>query len=150
MGKPTQPSHLHVWDGTKWSIDQEKYLTELKMQKKDEIASARWEEMSMPTSVEGFDVLWHADKESMNDMLRASNDMQTAIELGYLAPDIIVQWKTAEGAFIPISLEDLITVRLLLAQRQQELYTKEAILLDTLVSAETVADINAIKWNEEE
>ena len=86
----------------------------------------------------------------MNDMLRASTDTHTAIELGYLPVDTMLQWKTAEGTFVPMSLEDLITVRLLLAQRQQELYTKEAILLDALASAETVAEVRRITWSDEE
>ena len=150
MGKPKQPSDLHIWDGSKWIIDQEELLFRTKLQKRDEIASARWEEMSAPTTVNGFSALWYADKESMNDMLRASTDTHTAIELGYLPVDTMLQWKTAEGTFVPMSLEDLITVRLLLAQRQQELYTKEAILLDALASAETVAEVRRITWSDEE
>ena len=34
------------------------------------MAAARWHEMSEPTKVSGYDALWFADKEAVNDMLR--------------------------------------------------------------------------------
>jgi hypothetical protein len=119
----------------------------VKKSKKEEIASSRWEEMSRPTNVAGYTSLWFSDKEAMNDMLRASSDLATAIELGHLSADTKLDWKTADGTFAQVSLQDLVTIRLLLSQRQQTLYTKEANLINQIDSAETVEDILAINWN---
>lgn len=119
----------------------------IRKNKKEEIAAARWKEMSEPTTVEGYNSVWFADKEAMNDMLRASSDLATAIELGHLPSSTLLDWKTADGTFAQVSLQDLVTIRLLLSQRQQTLYTKEANLINQIDSAETAEDILAINWN---
>ena len=77
---------------------------------------------------------------------RASSDLATAIELGHLSADTKLDWKTADGTFAQVSLQDLVTIRLLLSQRQQTLYTKEANLINQIDSAETVEEILAINW----
>ena len=102
--------------------------------------------MSEPTQVSGYDALWFADKEAMNDMLRASSDLQTAIQLGHLPEDTTLQWKTADGSFVTVLLDDLVTVRLLLSQRQQTLYAKEAMLAAAIDACETPQEVEAIKW----
>ena len=122
-------------------------LYELKAAKRAEIASARWSEMVQPTMVAGCTSLWFADKESLNDMLRASSDLQMAIALGYLPENSTVQWKTADGTFATIGLDDLITIRLLLSQRQQGLYAKEAMLVSQIDDpAVTEEDLKWIAW----
>ena len=113
------------------------------------MAAARWYEMSEPTKVSGYDALWFADKEAMNDMLRASSDLQTAIQLGHLPEDTTLQWKTADGSFVTVSLNDLVTVRLLLSQRQQVLYAKEAMLAAAIDACETPQEVEGIKWSME-
>ena len=123
-------------------------LEEVKASKKSEIAALRWDEMSQPTLVEGYSQLWYSDKDSMNDMLRASLDLQTAISLGYFPSDYSLQWKTADGSFTNITLEDLINLRLLLSQRQQSLYIKEALLIDQINAATTVNDVELISWSD--
>ena len=124
-------------------------LEKAKNNKRAEIAAARWHEMSEPTKVSGYDALWFADKEAMNDMLRASSDLQTAIQLGHLPEDTTLQWKTADGSFVTVSLNDLVTVRLLLSQRQQTLYAKEAMLVATIDACETPQEVEGIKWSME-
>jgi len=136
------PTPRHQLIGGRWQIPVE----ELRAEKRSEIASARWAEMSEPTTVDGFPALWFADKESMNDMHRASSDLQTAIAMELLPPETTVGWKTADGSFTTLSLNDLITVRLLLSQRQQALYAKEAVILALIAAAETPADLDAISW----
>lgn len=121
-------------------------LEAAKSAKRAEIAAARWEEMSTPTAVEGYEAIWYADKESMNDMLRASSDLQTAIALGHLPEGSEVRWKTAEGTFVTLGLNDLVTIRLLLSQRQQGLYVKEAGLVEQIEAAETLDDLEVIMW----
>ena len=121
-------------------------LEAAKSAKRAEIAAARWAEMSTPTAVEGYEAIWYADKESMNDMLRASSDLQTAIALGHLPENSTVQWKTAEGTFVTLGLNDLVTIRLLLSQRQQGLYAKEAGLVEQIEAAETLDDLEVIMW----
>lgn len=115
--------------------------------KKEEIAAARWQEMSKPTKVDGYDSLWFSDKEAMNDMLRASSDLATAIELGHLQSDTKLDWKTADGSFAQVNLQDLVTIRLLLSQRQQTLYSKEAMLISQIDEAEDASDVLAVNWN---
>jgi len=122
-------------------------LEAAKSAKRAEIAAARWQEMSEPTQVSGYDALWFADKEAMNDMLRASSDLQTAIQLGHLPEDTTLQWKTADGSFVTVSLDDLVTVRLLLSQRQQTLYAKEAMLSAAIDACETPQEVEAITWS---
>ena len=122
-------------------------LEAAKSAKRAEIAAARWQEMSEPTQVSGYDALWFADKEAMNDMLRASSDLQTAIQLGHLPEDTTLQWKTADGSFVTVSLDDLVTVRLLLSQRQQTLYAKEAMLSAAIDACETPQEVEAIAWS---
>ena len=112
--------------------------------KRSEIAATRWAEMSTPTMVDGYEAVWYADKESMNDMLRASSDLQMAIALGHLPENSTVQWKTADGTFSTIGLNDLVTIRLLLSQRQQGLYAREAELLPLIEAAESPDDLNEI------
>ena len=121
-------------------------LEAAKAAKRAEIAAARWEEMSTPTAVEGYEAVWYADKESMNDMLRASSDLQTAIALGHLPEGSAVQWKTAEGTFVTLGLNDLVTIRLLLSQRQQGLYAKEAGLVEQIEAAESPEELAAISY----
>jgi len=122
-------------------------LEAAKSAKRAEIAAARWQEMSEPTQVSGYDALWFADKEAMNDMLRASSDLQTAIQLGHLPEDTTLQWKTADGSFVTVLLDDLVTVRLLLSQRQQTLYAKEAMLSAAIDACETPQEVEAIAWS---
>ena len=124
-------------------------LETFKERAKADMAAARWHEMSEPTKVSGYDALWFADKEAMNDMLRASSDLQTAIQLGHLPEDTALQWKTADGSFVTVSLNDLVTVRLLLSQRQQVLYAKEAMLVATIDACETPQEVEAITWSME-
>lgn len=121
-------------------------LEAAKSAKRAEIAAARWAEMSTPTAVDGYEAVWYADKESMNDMLRASSDLQTAIALGYLPENSTVQWKAAEGTFVMLGLNDLVTIRLLLSQRQQRLYVKEAGLVEQIEAAETLDGLEVIVW----
>ena len=122
-------------------------LETFKERKKADMAAARWQEMSEPTKVPGYDALWYADKEAMNDMLRASSDLQTAIQLGHLPEDTTLQWKTADGSFVTVLLDDLVTVRLLLSQRQQTLYAKEAMLSAAIDACETPQEVEAIAWS---
>lgn len=121
-------------------------LEEAKSAKRAEIAAARWAEMSTPTMVDGYEAVWYADKESMNDMLRASIDLQTAIDLGHLHANTSINWKTADGSFTSLTLVDLVTIRLLLSQRQQTLYNKEANLVFQIKIAQTPEDLNNINW----
>ena len=116
-------------------------LEAAKAAKRGEIASARWAEMSTPTAVEGYEAIWYADKESMNDMLRASSDLQTAIALGHLPEGSGVEWKTAEGTFVTLGLNDLVTIRLLLSQRQQALYAREADWVRQIKDVESPEDL---------
>jgi len=123
-------------------------LEECRSAKRSEIAAARWTAMSTPTTVDGFSALWYADKESMNDMLRASIDLQTAIAMEILPPETTVEWKTASGDFVTLTLENLINVRMLLSQRQQALYAQEAALVGLIDSATTPAELEAIAWTD--
>lgn len=134
---------INNWDGDEFIPPS---LSELKQRKREEVAWARWNEMSSPTVVEGYPNAWFSDKESMNDMLRASTDLQTAITLGHLPEGTTLQWKTADGAFADINLNDLTTIRLLLSQRQQALYAKEAVLVLQISSATTPEDLELIEW----
>ena len=122
-------------------------LETFKERKKADMAAARWYEMSEPTKVPGYDALWYADKEAMNDMLRASSDLQTAIQMEHLPEDTTLQWKTADGRFVTVSLNDLVAVRLLLSQRQQVLYAKEAMLAAAIDACETPQEVEGIKWS---
>lgn len=124
-------------------------LETFKERAKADMAAARWQEMSEPTKVPGYDALWFADKEAMNDMLRASSDLQTAIQMGHLPEDTTLQWKTADGSFVTVLLDDLVTVRLLLSQRQQVLYTKEAELTIQIDAAQTPEELEGIVWSAE-
>ncbi len=128
------------------SADADRILEEAKVRKRGEIAAARWAEMSTPTAVDGYEAVWYADKESMNDMLRASSDLQTAIALGHLPEGSAVQWKTAEGTFVTLGLNDLISIRLLLSQRQQALYAREADWVRQIKDVESPEDLEVIVW----
>ena len=121
-------------------------LAEAKAAKKAEIAAARWNEMSAPTVVEGYSATWYTDKESLDDMNRASINLQRAISLGHKPEGTTVEWKTANGTFVNLSLNDLITVELLLSQRQQELYTKESLLKNNIEAASTVNEVELLHW----
>jgi len=122
-------------------------LEAAKSAKRAEIAAARWQEMSEPTKVPGYDALWYADKESLDDMNRASTNLQRAIALEHVSADATVDWKAADGTFQSLTLDDLITVELLLSQRQQTLYSKEAELTIQIDAAQTPEELEAITWS---
>jgi hypothetical protein len=46
-----------------------------------------------------------------------------------------------------VLLDDLVTVRLLLSQRQQTLYAKEAMLAAAIDACETPQEVEAIAWS---
>ena len=121
-------------------------LDEAKAAKRAEIAAARWNEMSSPTTVSGYDAVWYTDKESLDDMNRASINLQRAIALGHKPENTMIEWKTANGTFVNLSLNDLITVELLLSQRQQELYTKESLLKNQIETSSTVNEVELLHW----
>lgn len=121
-----------------------------KVAKRGEIAAARWAEMSSPTTIEGYTSLWYADKESVNDMLREAENLRRAINLGYYTNETVIKWKTADGTFTNVTLSDLETIQLLLSQKRQELYEKEANLVELINIAETPEQIASYVWNEEE
>lgn len=104
--------------------------------------------MSAPATVAGFDALWYADKESLNDMNRASINLQRAIAAGHKSADTTVDWKTANGTFFPLSLNDLITVELLLTQRQEMLYAQESARCAVIDASTTVAEVEAVVWSQ--
>ena len=122
-------------------------LETFKERAKADMAAARWHEMSEPTRVPGYDALWFADKESLDDMNRASTNLQRAIALGHVSADVTVDWKAADGTFQSLTLDDLITVELLLSQRQQTLYAKEAMLAAAIDACETPQEVEAIAWS---
>ena len=122
-------------------------LEKAKNNKRAEIAAARWREMSEPATVVGYDATWYADKESLDDMNRASTNLQRAIALEHVSADATVDWKTADGTFQSLTLDDLITVELLLSQRQQTLYSKEAELTIQIDAAQTPEELEAITWS---
>ena len=125
-------------------------LEAAKERKRSEIAAARWAEMSSPTTIEGYTSLWYADKESVNDMLREAENLRRAINLGYYTNETVIKWKTADGTFTNVTLSDLETIQLLLSQKRQELYEKEANLVELINIAETPEQIASYVWNEEE
>lgn len=125
-------------------------LDAAKAAKRAEIAAARWAEMSSPTTIEGYTSLWYADKESVNDMLREAENLRRAINLGYYTNETVIKWKTADGTFTNATLNDLETIQLLLSQKRQELYEKEANLVELINIAETPEQIASYVWNEEE
>ena len=124
-------------------------LETFKERAKADMAAARWHEMSEPTKVVGYDATWYADKESLDDMNRASTNLQRAIALEHVSADATVDWKTADGTFQSLTLDDLITVELLLSQRQQTLYSKEAELAIQIDACETPQEVEAITWSME-
>ena len=103
--------------------------------------------MSEPATVVGYDATWYADKESLDDMNRASTNLQRAIALEHVSADATVDWKAADGTFQSLTLDDLITVELLLSQRQQTLYSKEAELTIQIDAAQTPEELEAIVWS---
>ena len=139
---PLQPAPYYELVDSEWVAD----LAGAKAAKKQEIAAARWNEMSSPTTVSGYDAVWYTDKESLDDMNRASINLQRAIALGHKSENTMIEWKTANGTFINLSLNDLITVELLLSQRQQELYTKESLLKNQIEASSTVNEVELLHW----
>ena len=57
-----------------------------------------------------------------------------------------VEWKTAEGTFVTLGLNDLVTIRLLLSQRQQALYAREADWVRQIKDVESPEDLEVIVW----
>lgn len=123
-------------------------LAAAKSAKKAEIAAARWAEMSEPAVVTGYSDPFYADKESIGDMLAACDDMKNAIAAGHVQATDVTEWKTAVGTFVPVTLGDLVTIRLLLAQRKRTLYAKESALTVQINAATTIAEVAAISWSQ--
>lgn len=122
-------------------------LEELKAEKLRELAADRWTEMEQPTTLQGFgDALFDPKKEVVNDMLRVTDNLKAAIALGHMPPDTVIHYKIGDGSFLPMTLDDLITVRLLLAQRELGLYAKEKGLADMVGSAATAEEVAAVRW----
>jgi len=123
-------------------------LEAAKSEKKAEIAAARWAEMSEPAVVTGYSDPFYTDKESIGDMLSACDDMKNAIAAGHAQATDVTEWKTAVGTFVPVTLGDLVTIRLLLAQRKRTLYAKESALTVQINAATTIAEVAAISWSQ--
>lgn len=121
-------------------------LEQAKAQRKREIASARWNEQMTPATVTGYSEPFYTDKESIGDMLSACDDMKNAIAIGEAQATDTIEWKTAGGVFVNVTLENLVTIRLLLAQRKQSLYAKEAAKCAAIDAAQTVEDVEAVAW----
>ena len=134
------------------SIDWSKKITVVdkfisaKEKKLQEIATARWNEVETPAQVEGYEAFFFTDKLSISDMVSASDDIKNAISMGIMTEEETVDWKTASG-FIPLKLNDLVTIRLLLSQRRQALYTKEANIIRLINLTTNIEEVNQINWN---
>lgn len=122
-------------------------LDEYKENKIKELAAARWDEMQQPAEFTMFpNILWDSRKEVVNDMHRTTDNMRNAIAMGEMQETDVIYYKTYNNVFVPLTLQQLIIVRLLLAQREQTLYAKEKMLVDAVLAATTIEKVSAIVW----
>lgn len=121
-------------------------LEQAQTQRKKDIAAARWNEQMTPATVTGYSEPFYTDKESIGDMLAACDDLKNAIAAGHVQVTDVIEWKAASGVFVNVTLEDLVTIRLLLAQRKQSLYAKEAAKCAAIDAATSVAEVEAVVW----
>ncbi len=129
---PRQPSALHTWDGTKWVID----IDIIRAQKLAEIANVRWEAETSP--------FYFADKGYSFDTSASS---QIKVN-NCIASEMSLNWKTAEGVWIPMTPADFSALKLAYQIYVAGLFVKEETLKALVANAETVEDIQAITWAE--
>jgi hypothetical protein len=127
-----QPSKNHVWDGTQWVVDIEK----LKVDKKAEIADARWLEETGGITLNGVEVATDRESQALltGAVLKAQDD-----------PSHIVNWKARNGWF-QLDSATLIAVADAVRAHVQACFDKEKLFTEQIDIATTSAELEAIKW----
>lgn len=114
----------------------EKTLDELKVQKKQDIAAARYEAETAGTTVNGI----------MIDTGRDSQALITGAALAaMLDENYSLNWKTANG-FIHLSAPEIIAVAQAVRAHVQACFDKEGELVARINAATTKDELDAIKW----
>jgi len=132
MGRPRQPSPLHMWDGEKWVIN----IEQLKAEKIAKIAELRWQEETGGYMYNGHE--FHSDRESQDRVFQA-----------YIAsinePTFTTIWKTKTG-WLKMTASDFITLYNEFQAFLQGLYQKEKALQEQVQAATTVDELEAVEW----
>ena len=132
MGRPRQPSPLHMWDGEKWVIN----IEQLKAEKIAKIAELRWQEETGGYMYNGHE--FHSDRESQDRVFQA-----------YIAsinePTFTAIWKTKTG-WLKMTASDFITLYNEFQAFLQGLYQKEKALQEQVQAATTVDELEAVEW----
>jgi len=122
-----------------YSIEEQEHMfNELKNQKYNEIATARYN-----AEISGIDVnnvTVKTDRESQALITGAA--LQAMVDSEYSC-----KWKTEQG-FVELTAEEILGIAVMVRQHVQECFDKEAELTVLIEEAQTIEDLNEIVWNE--
>ena len=127
------------------SIDWTKVITvedkfaKAKEAKKAEIAQARYNAEIAGVTING--VLIKTDRETQAVLTAAC--LQAYIDSGYS-----LNWKTGDGTFVSLPAEQIMAFGTAVRAHVQSCFDHESELLPLIASAETEAELNAIKWGD--
>lgn len=136
-----------------WEIPPEGYITveqwqklhheislpELKIRKKQEIATARYEEEISGIVFDGYQIATDRDSQSLitGAALAAMQDSSYS-----------ARWKTTTGSFINLNADQILTVAQAVRVHVQSCFDHEAELLPLIEAATTEAELNVVKWGD--
>ena len=125
-------------DWTKVITAEEKFQ-QAKEAKKAEIAQARYNAEIAGVTING--VLIKTDRETQAVLTAAC--LQAYIDSGYS-----LNWKTGDGTFVSLLAEQIMAFGTAVRAHVQSCFDREAELLPLIASAETEAELDAIKWGD--
>jgi len=143
MGRPRQPSPLHMWDGEKWVIN----IEQLKAEKIAKIAELRWQEETGGYMYNGHE--FHSDRESQDRVFQAyiASINEPTFTTIWKTKTGWLDWKTKTG-WLEMTASDFITLYNEFQVFLQGLYQKEKALQEQVEAATTIEELEAVKWQE--
>ena len=129
-------------DHQRWAAEAEAWknrvptLEELKADKLDELAAARWAAETGGVSVGGMTI--RTDRESRSMITGAA--LQAIMD-----PEYSCRWKAVEG-FITLDARTILGAAMAVRSHVQGCFDREAELAGAVAAAKTVEEINTIQW----
>ncbi len=127
-----RPTIYHIWTGTSWIIDIEK----AKEDKKNEIATKRWEEET--SGILYNDIFIKTDRDSQSAMFNIAL-------IAMQDPTYTCKWKTQDG-FITLNASQILEIASMIRAHVQACFDKESLLYEQIDACTTLEELETITW----
>jgi hypothetical protein len=119
-----------------WDGPQDEHVDDVRVDKRAEIAEARWKAETGGVTAQGMTISTDRDSQAL---------ITGAALQATLDPNYTCHWKTGSG-FVQLDAQTILGVAAAVRQHVQECFDREAELLAEVAAAETVEDVKAISW----